>query len=199
MRGPFHAIMGPINDAVVKKLTYKTVRLLSPHLREGERVLDIGCGFGYQMHMLQKSMHVSIEGIDVVDYHEADMPMKKFDGVSIPYPDKAFDASYLAFVLHHAERPVDLLHDAMRVSKHRVIIIEDTPRNGFDRNFDRLHGWMFNRYYHLDHQCVFRSVEEWHKIFDSLGIKKVQTVRLSRWVREPYFPISRTTFVLDVT
>lgn len=187
-----------VNDFQVRVLTHKTVRLLLPHIKEGERVLDIGSGLGFQGKMIREQKHCDVFGIDVVDYQKADIPYKHFDGVHIPYQDKSFDVSYLSFVLHHAEHPVELIKEAIRVTKKRIIIIEDTPKNIFDRAFDAYHGWSFNKFFKLRHPCVFRTIKEWEEIFDSLGIASYATLPLSRLDREPYFPISRTKFILEL-
>lgn len=191
-------IISFFNDGQVRLLTPLTVRLLLPHIYPGERVLDIGSGLGFQAELIRKKTGNEIEGIDVVDYGKTKIPYKHFDGVNIPHPDKSFDVSYLAFVLHHAEKPMELLAEAMRVTKKRIIILEDTPKNIFDRGFDAYHGWSFNKFFKLKHKAVFRTKEIWDDIFAGLPLKRVESIRLSRLSREPYFPISRTKFILEL-
>lgn len=191
-------IVSFVNDFQVRVLTYKTTRLLFPYINKGERVLDIGSGLGFQAKQIYKKTGSEIQGVDVVDYQKTDIPYTHFDGIHLPFEDKSFDVSYLAFVLHHAEYPIELLQDAVRVTKKRIIILEDTPRNCLDKALDAYHGWSFNKFFGLQHKSIFRSKGEWMEIFQTLDTHEVRVEPLSRFARELYFPISRTRFVLEL-
>lgn len=179
-------------------LTYKTVRLLLPHILNGDKILDIGSGLGFQAEQIHKKTGNNIMGIDVLDYRKARISFKQFDGKHIPFDDKSFDVSYLAFVLHHSASPEELLREAMRVTKRTILILEDTPRNWFDRMLDAYHGWSFNAFYNLHNKAIFRTKEEWETLFENFGVKTIISKRLSRFAREPYFPDSRTLFKLEL-
>lgn len=188
-------------DKINRQATYffakKNIERITPFVSKGDRILDIGSGYGKQAHMLKEATGCDVTAIDVVDYNRFDVPFKEFDGVHVPFEDSSFDVSYLAFVLHHAEKPIDLLRDALRVTKRTVLIFEDTPRNAFDWALDGFHGKSFNWYYKLSNPTVFRTQVQWEKIFSKLPIKSQQTVRFKRFGREPYFPISRSLFILE--
>lgn len=192
------SIISRVNNFQVRTLAGLTTKKLLPHIKEGESVLDIGCGLGYQAQDIQRKKGVRVTGIDVVDYTDSDFDCQLFDGRRIPFDDKSFDVSYFAYVLHHAAEPMKLLADSIRVTKKRILILEDTPSNFFDRALDAYHGWSFNKFYKLKHKAVFRTRNQWKQIFDQFHVKEVHTFPLGRFDREPYFPISRTLFVLDV-
>jgi len=160
-------------------------------------VLDIGCGLGYQALDIQRQSGARVTGIDVIYYLDSDFSCKIFDGIHIPYSDKFFNVSYLSYVLHHAVKPMKLLAEALRVSRKRVLIIEDTPRNFFDRTLDAYHGWSFNKFYGLQHASAFRTQKEWEQIFEKSRVKSFQAIPFGRFNREIYFPISRTLFIID--
>ena len=187
-------------DKINRQATYffakKNVNRIKPFVTRNDRVLDIGSGYGKQAFTLQEAIGCSVSAIDVVDYNRFDIPFKEFDGVHVPFEDEAFDVSYLAFVLHHAEKPIELLKEALRVTKRTLLIFEDTPRNAFDRTLDGFHGRSFNWYYKLSNPAVFRTQKEWEKIFSEIPLQTRESIPLSRFWREPYFPISRTLFVL---
>jgi len=195
--GWIRSTVARINNFQVRTLSGLTSKKLLPYIDDGESVLDIGCGLGYQARDIQRKKQVTVTGIDVVDYTDSDFECKLFDGAHIPFPNQSFDVSYLAYVLHHAEKPIKLLSDALRVTKKRVIILEDTPRNDFDRLLDAYHGWSFNKFYHLKHKSVFRTRKQWETIFKEFRVNSIKTIPLGRFEREPYFPISRTLFVLE--
>lgn len=192
------SIIVRVNNFQVRTLAGLTTKKLLPHIGDGESVLDVGCGLGYQAKDLQKKKNVHIEGIDVIDYAEADFRCKVFDGMRIPFPDKSFDTTYFAYVLHHAEHPIKLLADAIRVTKKRILILEDTPKTLFDRLIDAYHGWSFNAFYGLKYKSVFRTQEEWENIFKQFHISSFKVYPLGRFERELYFPIARTLFVIEV-
>ena len=54
------------------------------------------------------------------------IPVKSFDGQRIPYGNNSFDAVMFVDVLHHAEDPVGLLGEALRVSRNAVLIKDHT-------------------------------------------------------------------------
>lgn len=187
-----------VNNFQVRTLAGLTTKKLLPFIENGESVLDVGCGLGYQAKDLQKKKNVRVEGIDVIDYAEADFRCKVFDGMRIPFPDKSYDTTYFAYVLHHAEHPIKLLADAIRVTKKRILILEDTPKTLFDRLIDAYHGWSFNAFYKLKYKSVFRTQEEWENIFKQFHISSFKAYPLGRFERELYFPIARTLFVIEV-
>lgn len=196
--GIIRSTIGRVNNFQVRALASKTTKKLSPHIRTGESVLDIGCGLGAQALDMQKKTGARVSGIDVIDYAGSDFRPTLFDGEHIPYPDKSFDVSYVAYVLHHAEKPFELLRESIRVSRRLVLILEDTPRNAFDRALDAYHGWSFNKFYKLKNKTIFWTRKEWEQFFEQLGVRSYRAFPLGRFDREVYFPISRTLFVIEV-
>lgn len=186
-----------LNRMLTEYYAMRTVRQLLPHIKEGDAILDIGSGYGKQATLIKERVSCAITGIDVVDYNQADISFQHFDGVHIPFPDNAFDVSYLAFVLHHAKEPIPLLTEALRVSRRAVVIFEDTPKNAFDKLLDAFHGWSFNKYYKLTHKAKFLSKDEWMSTIKNIpAVKNADAIQYHRFWREVYFPISRTKFVV---
>lgn len=94
--------------------------------------LDIGCNngsitvpFGERLLLDQDHIH----GIDVITFGAQvikpfeGFDYKQYDGYHIPYADKSFDLITCLMVLHHVERPKDLLADIHRVMKNGSILI----------------------------------------------------------------------------
>jgi len=65
---------------------------------------------------------VVITGIDVLVRDHAHGPVVKFDGTSIPFPDRSFDTLVFVDVLHHTNDPVLLLREAARVARNTIVI-----------------------------------------------------------------------------
>ena len=91
-------------------------------LRPGARLLDLGAGEGHVGSILATRLGLRTVGLDVVTYGWG--TTETYDGHTIPYPDDHFDACVLSFVLHHAEQPVSLVREAVRVTDGPVLILE---------------------------------------------------------------------------
>jgi SAM-dependent methyltransferase len=113
----------------------RRVRVLSHHLEElfpqNAQVLDVGCGDGLLAHrLMQGRPDVDVQGLDVIIRRQTHIPVEAFDGISIPYGDATFDVVLLVDVLHHAQDPMRLLHEAARTARN-AIVIKDHTLNGF--------------------------------------------------------------------
>lgn len=90
----------------------------------GENVLELGCGTGCDL--LQFAMHGAIAiGVDVTDAH-LELARKrvgekagitKADIHHLPFPDESFDYVYSHGVLHHCDKPRQIVEEIFRVLK----------------------------------------------------------------------------------
>ena len=153
----------------------RRVRVLSRHLSAlipaGSRVLDIGCGDGSLAWLLmQQRPDLRIEGVDVLARSVSRIPIRLFDGVTLPCETGSVDVALLVDTVHHAEHPVRLLREAARVAR-RAVVLKDHLREGWlagptlrfmDRVGNARHGVAVpGRYW---------STREWHAAFDSCGL-----------------------------
>jgi SAM-dependent methyltransferase len=49
-------------------------------------------------------------------------PVAPFDGRRLPFTDRSWDTVLFCDILHHTERPVELLREAVRVARHSILI-----------------------------------------------------------------------------
>src|SRR2546423_14316210 len=106
-------------------------RELSALLPANGQVLDVGFGDGLLAALMQKGKpNVVITGIDVLVRDHTYIPVVKFDGTTIPFPDRSFDTLVFVDVLHHTDDPVLLLREAARVAR-KTIVIKDHTLDGF--------------------------------------------------------------------
>jgi SAM-dependent methyltransferase len=113
----------------------RRIRVLTSHLAalapRGGRVLDVGCGDGLLAQRLGHARpDLELTGIDVLVRAGACVPVATFDGHVIPYEDSSFATVMLVDVLHHADDPMELLREAVRVSS-RAVVIKDHTCNGW--------------------------------------------------------------------
>lgn len=149
-----------------RRLSDATMDAVSFHRK---RVVDIGCGDGtYTIELYDRAGPLSIDGFDPADRAIA-VAREKIDGRNIrfsansayqlPVGDSSFDIAYLRGVLHHLDRPIDALREALRAAPV-VVIIEPNGYNPVLKLLER-----FSRY-HREH-----------------GEKSYPPDLLSRWIR----------------
>jgi len=147
-------------------------RELSALLPANGQVLDVGCGDGLLAALMQKDKpNVVITGIDVLVRDHTHIPVVKFDGTTIPFPDRSFDTLVFVDVLHHMDDPVLLLREAARVAR-KTIVIKDHTLNGFAarptlRFMDRIG----NRRYNVALPYNYWPKQEWLNTFEALGLR----------------------------
>ena len=101
-------------------------------LKEGEKVLDLGCGNG-RWYPVFKEKKVDYFGVDnsekLIEIAKENFPDAKFfvgDALNLPFPDNFFDKVYSIALLHHIpseEFRIKLLKEAKRVLKPGGILI----------------------------------------------------------------------------
>lgn len=97
--------------------------LLAPLFAERARVLDVGSGDGtLAAALLALRPDLSIEGVDVLVRPGAAIPIRHFDGMALPFADRAYDAVLTVDVLHHAADPPRLFAECVRVAGRQFVI-----------------------------------------------------------------------------
>lgn len=154
----------------------RRVRVLCAHLADlipkNSYVLDIGCGDGLIAWLLmQKRPDLSIKGIDVLVRPVTRIPIEAFDGQCIPHEDNSFDAVMLIDVLHHAENPLGLLDEALRVSRHAVIIKDHTLKGFLAGPTLRFMDRVGNLRHGVSLRYDYWPRERWVNVFASKGLQ----------------------------
>jgi SAM-dependent methyltransferase len=184
----------------------------------GPRVLDLGCGDGLVAGLVAGGGH-DVEMADIVDYRAPSIHLpftKTIEGETLPYPSNSFDSVLLLTVLHHANCPLQVLGESVRVSRHRIIVIEsvcgvlpsDVPK-GDDRAHDFVNlgsdqqfflafiDWFYNRILHDEVQVPFKfnSPEAWGRIFNDFGMREVLVEHLG--LDQPLVPEYHSLHVIE--
>jgi SAM-dependent methyltransferase len=103
-------------------------RRYQPYLAQASSVLDIGVGSGLALqHIIQQNPHLVAAGVDLQDFRLAgvEVPLQLYNGEVLPFEAGQFDIALLFYVLHHCHNPRHLLSGAIRVTRRRLIIIEE--------------------------------------------------------------------------
>ena len=168
-------------------------RRVAPHLEPGWEVLDLGSGTGRIARWLRRRVGVRPTLADVVEFGNrvGGLPYVRLrDPVALPFPDRAFDAILVLFVLHHIEAWEDqerLLAEVARVTRKRAVVIEDTPLSRMDRMFNIAWDWALNLRHGVPKPFTFRTVEGWTQVFGRVGFRVIH-----RETYRPMWPTLRT-------
>lgn len=102
-----------------------------PLLPARSKVLEIGAGAGWQARMLaQRGFSVVAIDVDLpgIGYQETRIwPVIRYDGVTIPFPDRHFDVAFSSNVLEHVPQVARLQAEIRRVLKPGGIAVHVLP------------------------------------------------------------------------
>ena len=166
------AMHTPIYEARLREL----VARIAPHLRPGDRVLDVGCGGGQlgAALMAQAPEGVVIVGLERFRRGGEPIEVHVYDGGAIPFEDASYDVVILADVLHHENDPDYLLSECRRVAK-RFLIVKDHQLEGIAA-WSRLSliDWAANAPYGV--KCLFRynTHQQWQDSHKRHSLRPVE-------------------------
>jgi SAM-dependent methyltransferase len=166
------------------RLQYEA-EMLRDYVRQGDSILDVGCGTGYLSKYLNEMYAVEPMGVDVKDFREHPISFRSFDGTLIPFPERAFDHVVISYALHHAHDPRTLIQECRRVARRSIIVFEDLPDHLFGRLILFLHVSIFALSY------PFRPAKSAHyrSALNRLGDHATNVVRIAippKWLHVLY-------------
>jgi len=136
-------------------------------IKPGDRILDIGCGKGFQLYELTKLIpELDVFGVDLSDYAFDNAKDEIKDKIhvgcasNLPFDDKSFDFVFSINTLHNLkiDKLFSSLSEINRVSKKNKYICVESYRNELEKQ--NLLYWQVT--------CEsFYSPEEWLWIFNN--------------------------------
>ena len=147
-----------IKKKIFKKRATRLANFILPYLNENEKILDFGCGTLTVAEEIAKTKKVQIEGVDVIDFNLTDLPLSIYDGKKTDFEDKTFDTAYATFVLHHVDNVEALFAEILRITKKRIILIEDTYENQLELFWIKFLDYIENRVGSLKMNIPFKSL-----------------------------------------
>lgn len=163
------------------------------------RMLDLGAGEGYVGAAAARALGAEVVLADVVDLNRTDLPLVRYDGRYLPFPDDTFDAVILYFVLHHCRDPEAVLREALRVTRGRVLVVESVYGGHWDRRLltfldRRANRWRSGgRMNAQEAHLHFRTAAGWRALFEREGAAVLAQERRGRFLHK------QALFVLQST
>jgi 2-polyprenyl-3-methyl-5-hydroxy-6-metoxy-1,4-benzoquinol methylase len=116
----------------------------------GSAVLDVGCGMGILMNMLQKIKHCEVFGIDISERAISSLSENGMSGIAkkippIPFDSESFDAVVSTELLEHVEKPFKVIEEIFRVTKKAGICFLSVPHNSMHPYQEREHLHSFTK------------------------------------------------------
>ncbi|MFF3990582.1 class I SAM-dependent methyltransferase [Streptomyces sp. NPDC001797] len=145
---------------------------IQPYMPTTGEILDLGAGSCKLAHHLTERHHHKVTALDIVDHNVTSLPLRLYPGGRLPFPADHFDAVLLIFVLHHAIHPEDLLSEAVRVAKSKIIIVEDAPAGPIQRRAWHAWDYMLNHGTHADVHLAQEppDLDGWSRYLNDLGL-----------------------------
>ena len=165
------ALLRSLHAPVYQRRMEVLVELLGSFLPRGESLLDVGCGAGTLGEALAESHGIEVSGLETNVREGCAIPVHQYDGKSIPLAKGEVDNILIADVLHHEEEPDQLLREAARVARKRVIVKDHKTGSLLAWPRISLIDWAANAGY--DVRCLFRypTAEGWRELFSSCGLE----------------------------
>jgi ubiquinone/menaquinone biosynthesis C-methylase UbiE len=119
--------------------------------RKAINLIDLGCGDGVQIHLINKFLKKeipqrNIHGIDVSEDALVIARKKNTEGLfkkesvyTISFPDNFFDFTVSSDVIEHVQNPQGMVAEAVRITRKGGYIIFGTPIKFTENPLDKMH------------------------------------------------------------
>ncbi|MBX3166907.1 MAG: methyltransferase domain-containing protein [Candidatus Eremiobacteraeota bacterium] len=154
---------------------------------EALQLLDVGCGSGEVAECLQRRLPLAeVRGVDVLVRPHTRIPVEAFDGKKLPFPDDSFDYCLLVDVLHHTERPQELLRECLRVARRGIVVKDHLCDSRWDRARLRLMDFVGNWGHGVVLPYNYLSREQWRRLGADLRFSAVHWQEQLRLYPAPF-------------
>lgn len=145
-------------------------------------LLDLGCGDMILTEFIHHHSDMNVTGIDTIDSNLSRLPLTLYDGDRIPFSDKSFDATMVAYVLHHCSDISAVLDEIKRVTNRKILVFEEVYNHNVSRHILRMHDFG-NRFLSskMNIPCNFLRIDQWYDTFANLGLKVEKTTRIYQY------------------
>ena len=162
---PIKALMSAMHTPVYNHRLRVLLDAIIPHLREGDSVVDIGCGNGTLAAAIaadpRTPANVTVRGLERYPRGGEPVEVIPYDGEQMPFDDRAVDVVSGADVLHHEPNPHHLADECARVAGRLLIVKDHQVKGLLAQQRISLLDWAANAPYGVP--CLYRYLtpDEW--------------------------------------
>jgi SAM-dependent methyltransferase len=180
-------LMKLFNEKIGFPLRWKyLVAYLSPYLRNSKKVLDLGASCGRLANELSKKLpNIDFVGVDTYVQPKTFIPIKRYNGKEIPFPDNSFDCVIIIDVLHHDENPTVILKEARRVSKKYILIKDHFWNNKLDFLLLKYADYIGNKPYGVALPYNFLRISDWKSMIKETNLKITKSLKFRYNIIDP--------------
>ena len=162
--------------------------LVAADVPVGSTVLDVGACHGMLAEYLRDHREARASGIDVVPMSCSRVPVAAYDGETIPAGDGSVDVALTVYTLHHCRRLGKILGELRRVTKGRLIVVEDSYETLFEKALAQA--------LHLTMRIIlgmpweprgFGSERQWRSRLEQAGFRVLECRKAPPSLRDHFF------------
>jgi ubiquinone/menaquinone biosynthesis C-methylase UbiE len=150
----------------------RATRSMAAHLGRIDSLLDVGCGDGSNtQRVAEMTGATKVAGVDVHLRESSLIPVERYDGLNIPFPDRSFDAVTLIDVLHHCDAPQRVLAEAVRVARKGVVVKDHFAFGPVSRKVLYLMDVFGNGLAGIHTPGTYFDMTQWVRMIDGAGAR----------------------------
>ena len=188
------------------------------HMSRGARVIDIGCGDGHLIHVLERNGFRDVVGVEYslnrLEYarrcHVSRARLVNCDALHLPFRDRAFDAAIAVGVIEHVADQEQFIAELSRITKNggQVIIVTDcffyridkflgTYKSGFPVDFPPFPPTLFRQL--KRYGLTVKGFEAWGVPWQHVRMALNRGLAAARWACRTTTGIRLSPLQLDVS
>lgn len=154
-----------------------------------DRALDFGSGDGWFTAQARNSgVAREVVPVDVQRRRSVLVEPVLFDGVRLPFDDRAFDLAFAVDVLHHCPDPEASLGDLLRCTGRYLLLKDHTYATQSGRFALMLLDELGNRRFGVPSRYRYQQRWEWLPVIEGAGFRRLALIHPARCETRP--PIS---------